>query len=108
MVTDLHRRHALAALAGLGACVIVPAPVFALADHAVQLAAAWERQGHYYIGLLSAREGAGQPLAVRAALEVPARAHGLAVLADCQHLHTTETDLETGASWIGVYDARTL
>ena len=153
MVTDLHRRHALAALAGLGACVIAPAPVFARADHAVQLAAAWERQGHYYIGLLSAREGAGQPLQVHASLEVPTRAHGLAVLADGsvlatarrpgdwllrwqpgqrrepqwlwqdgerafnghvlpspdgQRLHTTETDLETGASWIGVYDARTL
>ena len=146
------RRHALAALAGLGAWAVLPRAAHARAD-SVQLAAAWERQGSFYVGLLSVREGAGQPLSVRASLEVPTRAHGLAVLpdgsvlatarrpgdwllrwnpsqgrepqwlwqdgersfnghvlpsADGKRLYTTETDLETGASWIGVRNARTL
>ena len=153
MVTDLHRRHALAVLGGLGACAIISAPAFAQAGDRVHLAAAWERQGRFHIGLLSTQGGAGQALQVHAALEVPTRAHGLAVLpdgsvlttarrpgdwllrwwpgqraqpqwlwqngersfnghvlasADGTRLYTTETDIETGASWIGVRDARTL
>jgi hypothetical protein len=121
-------------------------------------------QGRFYIGLLSLAPGrqgdasAKQPLSVRAALQVPSRAHGLcplpdgSVLAvarrpgdwlvrwhpgrsaapqwlwqaaderfadrtfnghmlpspDGKHLYTTETDVETGASLVGVRDARTL
>mgnify|MGYP006181676887 CR=1 FL=1 len=82
MATDLHRRHALAALAGLGACVITPGAAFATAGDRVHLAAAWEHQGSFHIGLLSTHEGAGQALQVHAALEVPTRAHGLCVLPD--------------------------
>ncbi|WP_436135649.1 DUF1513 domain-containing protein [Acidovorax sp. LjRoot129] len=88
-VTDLlHRRRALALLGGLGACVIAPSAAFAKAGDRVQLAAAWERQGSFYIGLLSTREGAGQALQIHAALEVPTRAHGLCVLADGSVLAT--------------------
>ncbi|MBT9511718.1 MAG: DUF1513 domain-containing protein [Acidovorax sp.] len=153
MATDLHRRHALAALAGLGACVIAPGAAFATTGDRVHLAAAWERQGSFHIGVLSTHEGAGQALQIHAALEVPTRAHGLCVLsdgsvlatarrpgdwlvrwrpgaggepqwlwqdgersfnghvlasADGQRLYTTETDAETGASWVVVRDARTL
>ena len=150
-MTDLHRRLALARLAGLGACVLAPGAAFAKAGGGVVLAAAWERQGSFHIGLLSVHEGAGQPISVRASLEVPTRAHGLAVLPDGavvttsrrpgdwllrwspgrepqwlwqagersfnghvltspdgRRLYTTETDIETGASWIGVRDARSL
>ena len=39
MATDLHRRHALAALAGLGACVLAPGAAFATAGGRVQLRA---------------------------------------------------------------------
>ncbi len=153
MATDLHRRHALAALAGLGACVIAPGAAFATAGHRVHLAAAWEHRGRFHIGLLSTHEGAGHALQIHAALEVPTRAHGLCVLpdgsviatarrpgdwlvrwrpgaggepqwlwqdgersfnghvlasTDGQRLYTTETDAETGASWVVVRDARTL
>ena len=153
MATDLHRRHALAALAGLGACVLAPGAAFATAGDRVYLAAAWEHRGSFHIGVLSTHEGAGQALQVHAALEVPTRAHGLCVLpdgsviatarrpgdwlvrwrpgaggkpqwlwqdgersfnghvlasADGQRLYTTETDAETGASWVVVRDARTL
>ncbi len=153
MVTDLHRRQTLAALAGLGAWVLAPGAAFAKASGSVHLAAAWEHQGSFHIGLLSTREGAGQALQVHASIEVPTRAHGLCVLpdgsvlatarrpgdwlvrwqpgqgaepqwlwqagdrsfnghvlasADGQRLYTTETDAETGASWIAVRDARTL
>ena len=153
MATDLHRRHALAALAGLGACAIAPGAAFASPGDRVHLAAAWEHRGSFHIGVLSTHEGAGQALQVHAALEVPTRAHGLCVLpdgsviatarrpgdwlvrwrpgtgggpqwlwqdgersfnghvlasADGQRLYTTETDAETGASWVVVRDARTL
>lgn len=153
MATDLRRRHALATLAGLGACVITPGTAFAKIGDRVRLAAAWERQGSFHIGLLSTQEGAGQALQIHAALEVPTRAHGLCVLpdgsvlatarrpgdwlvrwrpgaggepqwlwqdrdrsfnghvlasADGQRIYTTETDAETGASWVVVRDARTL
>lgn len=153
MATDLHRRHALAALAGLGACVIAPGAAFASTGDRVHLVAAWEHQGGFHIGVLSTHEGAGQALQVHAALQVPTRAHGLCVLpdgsviatarrpgdwlvrwrpgaggepqwlwqdgersfnghvlasADGQRLYTTETDAETGASWVVVRDARTL
>jgi hypothetical protein len=119
----------------------------------VQLAAAWEHQGSFHIGLLSATEGAGQALQVHDALEVPTRAHGLCVLpggavvaaarrpgdwllrwqpgqgteprwlwldgarsfnghvlasSDGRQIYTTETDAETGASWVAVRDAHTL
>ena len=60
MVTDLHRRHALAVLGGLGACAIIPAPAaLAQAGDRVHLAAAWERQGRFHIGLLSTQGGRG-------------------------------------------------
>ena len=156
MVTDLHRRQTLArlaTLAGLGAWTFAPAPAFASANSSVFLAAAWERQDSFHIGLLSTQPGAGQPLQIQASLEVPTRAHGLFVLpdgsvlatarrpgdwlvrwhpgsqaapqwlwqdgersfnghviasADGARLYTTETDVETGASWVGVRDARTL
>lgn len=153
MATDLHRRQALAALAGLGACVIAPRAAFANTVDRVHLAAAWEHQGCFHIGVLSTQDGAGQALQIHAVLEVPTRAHGLCVLpdgsviatarrpgdwlvrwnpdrrakpqwlwqdggrsfnghvlasADGQRLYTTETDAETGASWIVVRDARTL
>lgn len=153
MATDLHRRHALAALAGLGACVLAPGAAFATAGDRVYLAAAWEHRGSFHIGVLSTHEGAGQALQVHATLEVPTRAHGLCVLpdgsvlatarrpgdwlvrwrpgaggepqwlwqdgersfnghvlasTDGQRLYTTETDAETGASWVVVRDARTL
>lgn len=153
MATDPHRRQALALLAGLGTWVLAPGAASAPASGSVRLAAAWERQGRFHIGLLSTQESAGHALQVHAALEVPTRAHGLCVLpdgsvlatarrpgdwlvrwhpgkgtepqwlwqegersfnghvlasADGQRLYTTETDAETGASWIGVRDARTL
>src|SRR6476620_3936387 len=83
MSTDrLHRRRALAVLAGLSACVIAPGRALGKNGDQVQMAAAWERQGSFYIGLLSVRQGAGQALQVDAALQVPARAHGLCVLPD--------------------------
>ena len=156
MVTDPHRRTTLAglaALAGLGTWAFAPASALASNNGTVQLAAAWEREGSFHIGLLSTPPGAGQPLQIHASLEVPTRAHGLFVLpdgsvlatarrpgdwlvrwrpgqrakpqwlwqdgersfnghviasADGARLFTTETDVETGASWIGVRDARTL
>lgn len=81
--TDLlHRRHALALLGSLGACVIAPGAVFAKTGDRVHLAAAWEHQGSFHIGVLSTQEGAGQALQVHASLEVPTRAHGLCVLPD--------------------------
>lgn len=82
MATDLHRRHALAALAGLGACVLAPGAAFASPGERMHLAAAWEHQGSFHIGVLSTHGGAGQALQVHAALEVPTRAHGLCVLPD--------------------------
>lgn len=152
-MTDLlHRRHALALLGGLGACVIAPGAAVAKLGDRVHLAAAWEHQGSFHIGVLSTQDGAGQALQIHASLEVPTRAHGLCVLpdgslvatarrpgdwlvrwqpgnhskaqwlwqdgersfnghvlasADGQRLHTTETDTETGASLIGLRDART-
>ncbi|MBU0747792.1 MAG: DUF1513 domain-containing protein [Gammaproteobacteria bacterium] len=156
MVIDPHRRQTLAglaALAGLGPWAFAPASAFASNNGTVQLAAAWERNGNFHIGLLSTPAGAGQPLQIHASLEVPTRAHGLYVLpdgsvlatarrpgdwlvrwmpsqraepqwlwqdgersfnghviasADGARLFTTETDVETGASWIGVRDARSL
>ncbi|BEU95505.1 DUF1513 domain-containing protein [Acidovorax sp. DW039] len=190
----LPRRQALALLAGaagLGACALLPGPVQAAtarvatrvkgdtrapADAPVYLAAAWEVQGRYFIGLLVAtasivsstpsKHSQNSPgLKVHAALEVPSRAHGVFPLADgsivavarrpgdwlvrwCpaqaqatalwhwqsadshfpdrtfnghvlaglpgmvgkdgECLYTTETDVETGASVVGVRHARTL
>ena len=174
------RRHALAVLAGLGAWACVPHSALARTDartdrsnttnnsstgqpgnsesesqsnDSITLAAAWEHQGSYHIGLLHTRNGSANALQVQASLDVPTRAHGLCVLpdgsvlatarrpgdwlvrwwpghttepqwlwqqgdrsfnghvlasADGQHLYTTETDVETGASLIGVRNARTL
>ncbi|MBV7543710.1 DUF1513 domain-containing protein [Acidovorax sp. sic0104] len=148
------RRDALLALAGLGAWVLAPGAAQAKAQgRAIRLAAAWEHQGSFHIGVLSTQEGAGQALQVHASLEVPTRAHGLCMLpdgsvlatarrpgdwlvrwrpgagsephwfwqdgersfnghvlasADGQRLYTTETDAETGASWIVARDAGTL
>ena len=153
-VTDLlHRRHALALIGGVGACAMAPGVAFAQAGGRVHLAAAWEHQGSFHIGVLSTQEGAGQALQVHASLEVPTRAHGLCRLpdgsvvatarrpgdwlvrwrpgkdsepqwlwqdgersfnghvlasADGQRLYTTETDAETGGSWVVVRDAGTL
>ena len=174
------RRHALAVLAGLGAWACVPHSALARTDartdrsnttnnsstgqpgnsesesqsnDSITLAAAWEHQGSYHIGLLHTRNGSANALQVQASLDVPTRAHGLCVLpdgsvlatarrpgdwlvrwwpghttepqwlwqqgdrsfnghvlasADGQHLYTTETDVETGASLIGVRNAHTL
>ena len=78
-----HRRHALFALAGLGAWALSPRTAWAHnPSGTLQLAAAWERQGSFHIGLLSTEEGAGQALQIHAALEVPTRPHGLCVLPD--------------------------
>lgn len=153
-VPSAHRRQALMALASLGAWVLAPGAAQASATGApVRLAAAWEDQGSYHIGLLATREGAGQTLQVEAALAVPTRAHGLCVLPDGSMLatarrpgdwlvrwrpgspraaqwlwqngersfnghvlastdgrlvYTTETDAETGASWVTVRDAHSL
>lgn len=162
----LPRRQALALLAGtagLGACAWLPAEAAtARAQGAsARLAAAWDVQGRYFIGLLSAATPTARPaLKVHAALEVPSRAHGVCPLADGsvvavarrpgdwlvrwhpaqatpqwhwqttdhrypdrtfnghvlsglagadgEHLYTTETDVETGASVVGVRHARTL
>lgn len=149
-----QRRRALLELAGWGAWALTPHPAWAhKRGSSVQLAAAWERQGSFHIGLLSTTEGAGQALQVHDALEVPTRAHGLCVLPggavlatarrpgdwlvcwqpgqgtepqwlwqdgmrsfnghvlpspDGRQIYTTETDAETGASWVAVRDARTL
>ncbi len=156
MATDLHhRRTVLAAMAtGLGVWALGPTAAWAQNPcGSVQLAAAWERQGSFHIGVLSTQDGTGQALQIHASLEVPTRAHGLCVLpdgsvlatarrpgdwlvrwqpgkdskpqwlwqdgersfnghvlasADGQRLYTTETDVETGASWIVVRDAHTL
>ena len=84
----LHRRQALALLAGtagLGACAWLPAEAAtARAQGAsARLAAAWDVQGRYFIGLLSAATPMARPaLKVHAALEVPSRAHGVCPLAD--------------------------
>ncbi|HTH08612.1 MAG TPA: DUF1513 domain-containing protein [Acidovorax sp.] len=76
-----QRRRALLALAGWGAWALTPHPAWAHnRGSSVQLAAAWERQGSFHIGLLSTTAGAGQALQVHDALEVPTRAHGLCVL----------------------------
>ncbi|WP_370540318.1 DUF1513 domain-containing protein [Acidovorax sp. ACV01] len=88
-MTDLlNRRHALAMLGGLGACVIAPGHAFAKTGDRVHLAAAWEHQGSFHIGVLSTQDGAGQALQVHTALEVPTRAHGLCVLPDGSVLGT--------------------
>ncbi len=157
MGTDpIHRRAALAAMAaGLGVWALAPRAAWSrAAGHGVvQLAAAWEHQGSFHIGVLSTPSGAGQALHVRTSLSVPTRAHGLCVLPggdvvaaarrsgdwlvrwqpgrgtepqwlwqdgertfnghvlaspDGRQLYTTETDAETGASWVTVRDARTL
>lgn len=151
---QFHRRHTLLTLASLGAWSIAPNTARASTKGLpIHLAAAWEREGSFHIGLLSTQPGAGQPLQIHASLEVPTRAHGLFVLpdgsvlatarrpgdwlvrwwpgqraepqwlwqdgersfnghviasADGARLFTTETDAETGASWIGVRDTRTL
>ena len=167
------RRHALAVLAGLGAWACMPHSALALTSrsnttsksstghldtgavnsNSITLAAAWEHQGSYHIGLLHTRNGSANALQVKALLDVPNRSHGLCVLpdgsvlatarrpgdwlvrwwpghttepqwlwqqgdrsfnghvlasADGQHLYTTETDVETGASLIGVRNAHTL
>ncbi|WP_010463561.1 DUF1513 domain-containing protein [Acidovorax radicis] len=82
-MTDLlHRRSALALIGGLGACVIAPGTACAKPGDHVHLAAAWEHQGSFHIGVLSTQEGAGQAMQIHAALEVPTRAHGLCVLPD--------------------------
>ncbi len=164
----LQRRTALALLAGLGglstwallprtaqATAANPRPNNATHTTSTTLAAAWEAQGSFHIGLLSA---AGLQLRVQAALEVPSRPHGVVALPDGsvlavarrpgdwmvrwhpgrntaplwrwqtaeaafpdrtfnghvlagpdgQTLYTTETDVETGTSLVGVRDARTL
>src|SRR3990167_1248481 len=91
MVIDLHRRQTLAglaALAGLGAWAFAPASAFARNNGTMHLAAAWEREGSFHIGLLSTQPGAGQPLQIHASLEVPTRAHGLFVLPDGSVLAT--------------------
>jgi uncharacterized protein len=89
MVTDLlHRRSALALIGGLGACVIAPGAAVAKLGDRVHLAAAWEHQGSFHIGVLSTQDGAGQALQVHAALGVPTRAHGLYVLPDGSVLTT--------------------
>lgn len=135
----------LAARVGANPSAPVPAPL--------SLVAAWERQGHFFVGVVSAVAGKNQPLQLSAPLEVPTRAHGLCALPDGsvlavarrpgdwwlhwhperpsaaqwlwtepdrafnghaiaspdgQRIYTTETDLETGASLIGVRDARSL
>lgn len=167
-VSQPARRQALALLAGLGAWAWAPYTAQAQSSasnssgtvhfgrDSIALAAAWEHQSRYHIGLLHARTGASptpQALQVQASLEVPTRAHGLFVLpdgsvlatarrpgdwlvrwwpgqktepqwlwqqgersfnghvlasADGQHLYTTETDAETGASLIGVRSIKTL
>jgi hypothetical protein len=158
----LPRRSALVLLAGMGGLnpwALLPGTAQATTHTAkttrATLAAAWEAQGRFHIGLLAA---AGPQLRVQAALEVPSRPHGVhplpdgSVLAvarrpgdwmvrwhpgrhtaplwrwqsaeatfpdrtfnghvlaspDGQHLYTTETDVETGASLVGVRDARSL
>ncbi|KQO22221.1 twin-arginine translocation pathway signal protein [Acidovorax sp. Leaf76] len=79
-----NRRQVLAMLAGLSAWTVLPRSAWASTGAGgpagISLAAAWEREGSFYIGSLSAHEGAGQALQVRAAMEVPTRAHGLCVL----------------------------
>ncbi|MFT4242516.1 MAG: DUF1513 domain-containing protein [Acidovorax sp.] len=85
MPTVIDRRQALMAL---GACVLAPGAANARAGGGIELAAAWEQAGGFHIGLLSARDGAGQPVQVRASLDVPTRAHGLAVLPDGSVLAT--------------------
>ncbi|MDP3230133.1 MAG: DUF1513 domain-containing protein [Acidovorax sp.] len=141
--------------AGLGVWALAPRAAWSrAAGHGVvQLAAAWEHQGSFHIGVLTTQSGAGQALNVRTSLSVPTRAHGLCVLPggdvvaaarrpgdwlarwqpgrgtepqwlwqdgersfnghvlaspDGNRLFTTEADAETGASWIGVRDTRTL
>ncbi|WP_233205542.1 DUF1513 domain-containing protein [Acidovorax sp. 56] len=164
----LQRRTALALLAGLGglstwallprtaqAAAASTRPNNATHTNSATLAAAWEAQGSFHIGLLSV---AGLQLRVQAALEVPSRPHGVVALPDGsvlavarrpgdwmvrwhpgrhtaplwrwqtaeaafpdrtfnghvlagpdgQTLYTTETDVETGVSLVGVRDARTL
>lgn len=77
----LRRRQSLSLLAALGVWAMLPRAKASASE--IQLAAAWEdRQGRFHVGLLSARPSAGQPLQVRASIEVPTRAHGLCPLPD--------------------------
>lgn len=143
-------------MGGLSPWALLPGTAQAAAKTTrATLAAAWEAQGSFHIGLLSA---AGLQLRVQAALEVPSRPHGVVALPDGsvmavarrpgdwmvrwhpgrhtaplwrwqtaeaafpdrtfnghvlagpdgQTLYTTETDVEIGASLVGVRDARTL
>ena len=82
----LQRRTALALLASLGGIstwALLPRTAQAAAastrPNSATLAAAWEAQGSFHIGLLSV---AGLQLRVQAALEVPSRPHGVVALPD--------------------------
>ncbi len=70
-MTPLTRRDCL--LAGIAAAWAGASPVWA-ASPASTLAAAWQGDAGYQVGLLAAKGGT---LAVQSALDVPTRAHGL-------------------------------
>lgn len=148
-VPAFTRRQALALL---GATLATPL-ARAQPQAPLRLAAAWEQQGSFHVGLISAPQGANLPLQTSASIDVPTRAHGLCALPDGsvlavarrpgdwlvrwhpdrpnqpqwlwaepdrafnghaivsaggQRIYTTETDLESGASLVGVRDARSL
>src|SRR3989338_2690858 len=85
----VHRRPTLLTLASLGAWSIAPNTAWASTKGLpIPLAAAWERESSFHIGLLSTQPGAGQSLQIHASLEVPPRAHGLFVLPDGSVLAT--------------------
>ena len=139
-------------LALLGAALATPL-ARAHPQAPLRLAAAWEQQGSFHVGLISAPQCAHLPLQASASVEVPTRAHGLCALPDGsvlavsrrpgdwlvrwhpdrpaepqwlwvepdrafnghaivspdgQRIYATETDLESGASLVGVRDARSL
>lgn len=153
MAIEVSRRQALALLGATLTAPLVRAHAPVAVQAPLQLAAAWEQQGHFYVGLLNAAAGKNGLLQISTRLEVPTRAHGLCALPDGsvlavarrpgdwwvrwhphrstapqwlwiepdrafnghaiaspdgQRIYTTETDLETGASLIGVRDASSL
>ena len=153
MAIEVSRRQALALLGASLTAPLVRAHAPVAAQAPLQLAAAWEQQGHFYVGLVNAAAGKNGLLQISDRLEVPTRAHGLCALPDGsvlavarrpgdwwlrwhpyrppapqwlwiepdrafnghaiaspdgQRIYTTETDLETGVSLIGVRDASSL
>lgn len=71
---NLQRRRWLAFISSLGATAMCPVAWANAAAPSIRLAAAWEGEHGYQVGVLEQR---GQLFQIDAALDVPTRAHGL-------------------------------